>query len=80
MRQTLEMCAVDIYMVRKNNLHKGDLLKPPKQPYIHDAIIDMGKYDIFPILQRGQKRLKKIHGMGFKVCDYNVQYERRLRN
>lgn len=60
-------------MVIKTHLIKGEILKPPKKAYIHDAATDMRKDDILPILQRGQKILKKTHGMSFKVCENNVQ-------
>lgn len=51
--KTLEMSMVDVYMVTTTHLHKGDCLKPPEHTYIHEAIANMRKHDIFPILQMG---------------------------
>ena len=45
MLKTLEMSAIDVYIVRSTHLYKGNLLRPPKQAYVHCATLNMQKYD-----------------------------------
>lgn len=45
MLKTLEMSAIDVYMVISTHSHKYDLLKPPKQDYVHHVTLNLQKDD-----------------------------------
>lgn len=45
MLKTLEMSAMEVYMVRQTHLRNDSFVKPPKQAYVHYTTLNILKYD-----------------------------------
>lgn len=76
--ETLEMCVIHVYMVRKTHLHKGYPLKPSKLHFVHCATLHILKDDSLIFLQMRQGDLEKTHAITLNVCDDSMESKIRL--